>query len=133
MLASEVVNNFCAGIRLVAQNFSAEIFFQLVDNFGRKTFGVSRQRTLRNYPGDFPMTNRRVLALRSFAKSGERTARIFFTRIKIYSVDVEKSELREIRRVKIFRRGDCFERVGVVVAEIFCVVRAADAHAVQHD
>ena len=91
---AKVFYDFRAGIRLIAQSFSAGLFFKLVDDFFRKAVGERGQRIFRHEPSDFPVPDGSVLARRFFGKPRINARRIFDAAFN--AVDVEHSKFFQV-------------------------------------
>ena len=138
MLASVVVDDLRARIRLVADELPADARLKRGDDRGREARRVRRHRVLADDARQLPMPRRRVLAARAFLQPRKRAARRRHAkrsclRRVLDAVDGEESERGEMRRGKALRAHETQQRVARAVAEIRRIGRRADTETVEHD
>ena len=128
-----VLDDLCSGIRLVAENFPAEGFFQPGNEIGREAIGIRRHRAFRDNARDFPMPCRGILAARKLTQAGKGADRRIDRRSATDTVDIKQSDLPHVRRIVFGRSSNGLQCVAHIVAKIRRIRLPADAVAVQND
>ncbi len=137
MLGTELVDDRGAGGGLVPQPAAPRTFRELVQQWNRKSLGISSKRFLQQHPADFPVSCRAILARRcrlSYPvrcggadpgrKAGDHETRPAFSQSK--PLQIGKPQPTD-------GAGDVAQRVRPGIAVLSCIWRGPAAESIQDD
>jgi len=132
-LLAVVLQHLCAGVGLVAEDFVAGLFLELVDEAVREAVREGRQRLGADDTGNLPVADGGILAHALLLQAGEGADGGGILLADGHTVDVEQSEFFQVGAVEVGVLGDGVEGVGPFIAKGGGIRLCADAEAVQND
>ena len=132
-LLAVVLQHLCAGVGLVAEDFVAGLFLELVDEAVREAVREGGQRLGADDTGDLPVADGGILAHALLLQAGEGADGGGILLTGGHAVDVEQAEFFQVGAVEVGVVGDGAEGVGPFIAKGGGIRLCADAEAVQND
>ena len=132
-LLAVVLQHLCTGVGLVAEDFVAGLFLELVDEAVREAVREGGQRLGADDTGDLPVADGGILAHALLLQAGKGTGGRVGLFARGHTVDVEQSEFFQVGAVEVGVVGDGAEGVGPLIAKGGGIRLCADAKAVQND
>ncbi len=132
MLFAKISDSFCSGVGSVTERPPAGFSFKFIDYLGRKPVRIGRQRVVTHHTTKLPVPYRRVLAHTQLNKTSKSGCRRLCSRGTFHTIDIEKSQPRKVRKMKILRfryRGKC---VTPLVAKRRGIGSSTNPKTVQH-
>src|SRR5437016_1686086 len=130
MFFAQLLNDLSAACRNVAEDSRhLRPLDKLIDDRLRKAVRISRKSALQNDAGHFPVTSRRVLAVRLQRAFAITAARRLNRRQTMQRTNVAESQSLEIWQTKLARFANVAERIRTGVAPVCGIWHRADAGA----
>ena len=132
-LLAVVLQHLCAGVGLIAEDFVAGLFLELVDEAVREAVREGGQRLGADDTGNLPVADGGILAhalLLQAGKGSRRGIRLFPCG---HAVNVKQAQLAQVGAIEIGVVRNGTQGVGACIAKGSGVRLCTNAKAVQHD
>src|SRR3954447_1820342 len=134
MLLAELLDDLRPRGGLVADDASARLVHERVDDVVREPVWVGREGLRRHDTHQFPVPGRRVLALRALRQPAGHRGRARLRRAPGQLLDVAEAERLHVRQIEAADGvGDVRERVRALVSVLVCVGQRAGPHGIEDD